>query len=322
MRVTCLVNNYNYGEYIGEAVASVLSQTAAPHEVIVVDDGSTDGSLRVLAEIGARDSRVMVVEEENNGQLSAFEAGFARATGDIVFFLDADDVYEPDYISRMLGLYDARPEIDFAFCGAERFGSREGVILPHPTDRDLGCSAVATALDCRSVGAATSCLSMRRWVLERVLPGPSQEEWRISADACLVYGSSLAGARKYAVAEPLVRRRFHETNRFENRPRCPEENYRRRLRVAGLVGHYARRFGLDDGRLVTLSRQEFRTIPRPSFRELKHYSRIAASNSKTWWGALWQVGGMVRHFAGSRKVVEAAPEFRRASAAQPTRQAA
>ena len=78
-RVSVVVNNFNYERYLGEAIDSALAQDHDDVEVVVVDDGSTDGSADVVRAYG---SRVVPVLKPNGGQGSAFNAGFAAATGD------------------------------------------------------------------------------------------------------------------------------------------------------------------------------------------------------------------------------------------------
>jgi glycosyltransferase involved in cell wall biosynthesis len=82
-----VINNYNYGEYVGHAIRSVLEQTRADVECIVVDDGSTDNSREVIR----RFENVTAIFKENGRQTSAVRAGVARATGDVVILLDSDD---------------------------------------------------------------------------------------------------------------------------------------------------------------------------------------------------------------------------------------
>src|ERR1051326_244045 len=115
MITTCLVNNYNYARYLPEAVEGALAQTRPLDEIIVVDDGSTDDSLAELRSRYARNAKVQIVAKSNEGQLSCFNEGFARARGDIVFFLDADDVYESNYVADALATYERNPGIDFVF---------------------------------------------------------------------------------------------------------------------------------------------------------------------------------------------------------------
>src|SRR5207302_4981495 len=83
-----VVNNHNYERFVGEAVESALAQTYPHTEVVVVDDGSTDGSRDVLERFRGD---IQLVLKPNGGQRSAFNAGLERSSGDLVCFLDADD---------------------------------------------------------------------------------------------------------------------------------------------------------------------------------------------------------------------------------------
>src|SRR4051812_24563460 len=97
--VSVLISNHNYGRYLGEAIDSALAQTYPRVEVIVVDDGSTDDSREVIARYG---ERVVPVLKANGGQASAWNAGFAVSRGEVVCMLDADDVFAPDKVDRVL----------------------------------------------------------------------------------------------------------------------------------------------------------------------------------------------------------------------------
>lgn len=93
MLFSIVINNYNYGAYIGQAIESALNQTYQPLEVIVVDDGSTDDSRAVITSFGAR---IRTLFQENAGQNAACNAGWREAKGGYILFLDADDVLLPD----------------------------------------------------------------------------------------------------------------------------------------------------------------------------------------------------------------------------------
>ena len=96
MRTSCIVTSYNYGRFVAEAVESILRQTVPMDEIIVVDDGSTDGTPEMLRARYA-DGCIKLIEKRNEGQLSCFNRGFEESTGDLIFFLDADDLYEPPF---------------------------------------------------------------------------------------------------------------------------------------------------------------------------------------------------------------------------------
>jgi glycosyltransferase involved in cell wall biosynthesis len=93
--VTILINNYNYGQYLRQSIDSALKQTWTRCEVVVVDDGSTDDSASIIESYGGS---VVPVLKANGGQGSAFNAGFEASLGEIVCFLDSDDVFLPEKV--------------------------------------------------------------------------------------------------------------------------------------------------------------------------------------------------------------------------------
>jgi glycosyltransferase involved in cell wall biosynthesis len=95
--VSVVVTNHNYGRFLGQALESALAQDYAPVELVVVDDGSTDDSRDVLRSFGPR---VTAVFEDCGGQAAAAGAGFAASEGEVVIFLDADDVLLPSAAGR------------------------------------------------------------------------------------------------------------------------------------------------------------------------------------------------------------------------------
>lgn len=96
--LSVVIDSFNYEAFVGAAIESALAQTH-PAQIIVVDDGSTDASPDIIRSFGGR---VEAVFKRNGGQASAFNAGFSRATGDLVVFLDADDMLEPDAVATVL----------------------------------------------------------------------------------------------------------------------------------------------------------------------------------------------------------------------------
>jgi len=97
--------NYNYGRYIGEALDSVWQQTYSNFEVIICDDGSTDDSRQVVARYRAQDKRIRLVAKENGGLASALNAAYAASHGKIICLLDADDVFLPQKVERVVGAF-------------------------------------------------------------------------------------------------------------------------------------------------------------------------------------------------------------------------
>lgn len=102
--VSIIVPVYQVKEYIGECVESLLAQTYTNLEILLVDDGSTDGSGTMCDGYAAKDSRVRVIHQENQGLSAARNAGLDRATGEYVAFVDSDDVVMSDYIETLYKL--------------------------------------------------------------------------------------------------------------------------------------------------------------------------------------------------------------------------
>ena len=304
MSTTCLITSHNYAEFIGNALDSALAQTVPFDEIIVVDDGSTDGSVEYLVNKYGQHRAVQIVSKSNQGQLSCFNEGFARATGDIVFFLDADDVYEPNYVEHALEVYRRDPAFDFVYCGHRQFGGRNKVQLAFRQDRDLGYSVVLAAYRREWIGAPTSCLSMRRRILEKILPLPFLQDWRTRADDCLVFGASLAGARKYFLAQPLVRYRVHDKNQFFGRPVDKFAAYRRRLAINALFEYLQRKLCYDAGRLGEFHHREFCTIERPTFRQFGQYIGLSGKSRASILRRLACMAVMTAHYLRAMRLAK------------------
>lgn len=99
MKVSVLINNYNYSRFLAECIESVLQQAYQPYEIIVVDDGSIDESVEVLK--GFSDF-VKIILKENGGQGSAYNTGFFASSGDVVLFLDSDDTLAPGLLTELV----------------------------------------------------------------------------------------------------------------------------------------------------------------------------------------------------------------------------
>ena len=109
--ISVVVPLYNHEKYIHSAVESILGQEFGPCEIIVVNDGSTDGSDRIMAEILHRHPDIVFWSQSNQGAHQAINAGIHRATGDLVAILNSDDCYHPQRLKRCAQVLAASPEI-------------------------------------------------------------------------------------------------------------------------------------------------------------------------------------------------------------------
>jgi glycosyltransferase involved in cell wall biosynthesis len=116
--VSCIVPVYNGETYLGETLESILAQTHRPLDVLVVDDGSTDGSAEVAKGFG---KEVRYVYQDNAGPASAYNTALALVEGDFVSFLGADDLWHADKTSRQLHRFQLRPELGYTVTYLENF---------------------------------------------------------------------------------------------------------------------------------------------------------------------------------------------------------
>ncbi len=296
LRASCLINNYNYADYLCEAVESAIEQELAFDEIIVVDDGSTDDSLRRLRRrFGTRD-RLHVVAKNQGGQLSCIQRASQIATGDLIFFLDSDDRQLPELSAEVGAIYQRRPSVDFVSVGHELFGPSVRRQRRASLTRDRGISTIATVLHRQWVGAATSCLSMRSSLLRKVLGYPHTSAWQTRADDVLVYGSSILGAHKYHLEKCLVQYRMHGQNCYAGRTWSPACKMRYALEVNRMIQWYIEQMGYEMSTLARLSSKEFRTIERPRIRELTLYLRMATHYSLSWDVRIRNLVSAARHY--------------------------
>jgi glycosyltransferase involved in cell wall biosynthesis len=207
LSVSILINNYNYARYLGEAIDSALAQTVPACEVIVVDDGSTDNSRDVIAGYG---NSIRSIIQDNRGQAGAYNAGFRESKGDLVLFLDADDIIDSDFVEQISKAW--KP-------GAAKLHIPMRVLASRPVD---GLSDIVPSQHLSSgylldeilrFGFYTSSPGSgnvySREVLNKILP--MREGAFFAADTVTIYLSALYG-QVLAVSRPLGTYRMHGDN--------------------------------------------------------------------------------------------------------------
>ncbi|MFN6569672.1 glycosyltransferase family 2 protein [Dendronalium sp. ChiSLP03b] len=304
IKTSCLINNYNYAEFLSEAVNSALNQTVKFDEIIIVDDASTDNSAEVIAKFAQENNVKYILKEKNQGQLSSFNEAFLAATGDIIFFLDADDIYEPQYLETTLNFYDRRNECDFIFCAYKKFGSVEGTFQNYEVDLDLGYSVIRTLCTGEWIGSITSTLSIRKEIIKKILPIPDIEDWRVRADDCLVWGASLVGAKKFYISKPLVRYRIHQTNQYHNKKFLDTDKnyeYKRFWKRNSLFNYIMQKNNLSLPSLLAFTcLNEIKTIPCLNIQDFISYFKIIFLFEHNFY---WKIKGVILLFSYLLKIL-------------------
>jgi glycosyltransferase involved in cell wall biosynthesis len=116
--ISCVIPVFNGERYLAEAIESILNQTYRPIEVIVVDDGSTDGTAGVAARYG---DRIRYVRQNNGGAPTARNLGLSLTASEFVAFLDSDDLWHPEKLQRQMACFEARADLDLCVTHLQRF---------------------------------------------------------------------------------------------------------------------------------------------------------------------------------------------------------
>jgi len=209
--LSVIVNNFNYADFVGAAIESALAEGPRV-EVIVVDDGSTDDSHAVIAGFG---DRITAIFQQNAGQGAAFNTGFAASSGEIVIFLDADDMLAPGAGKAIRRAFE-EPDVaklHWSLSEVDRRGEETGALRPEalmPVG-DLRLRMVEHGPLGHS-NPPTSGNAFSRRVLEQMMPMP-EAEYRICADAYLVMLASIYGEVRRSLT-PLSFWRRHGENRY------------------------------------------------------------------------------------------------------------
>jgi glycosyltransferase involved in cell wall biosynthesis len=207
-RLSIVVVSYNYERFLAEAIASAVNQTYSNVEVLVVDDGSTDGSREIIRGFGGK---VRAIFKPNGGEISAINRGFAEARGTAVIFLDSDDCLEVTAAEEIAavwrpGLAKVQYGLQIIDAAGRRTGGVEPIYPPDYTQEKLRQDFAESNTYC---WPPTSGNAFSRAFLDKVLPLPPQQP--LFADGILNTIAPLYGDI-HTVAKPLGRYRVHGRN--------------------------------------------------------------------------------------------------------------
>lgn len=194
-RVSCVVPVCNGERFLAEALDSILAQTDLPAELIVVDDGSTDRSPEIAESYG---DRVLLLRQRNRGPAAARNRGIRAACGELLAFLDADDLWHPAKLERQVAFLRAHPEVDLCLTRYRNFWAPE---LSDEQER-YGRHALSQPSSAFNIGT----LLARREVFDRT---PFNEALRYGENTDWFMSVLGWGARAEMLPEELAQRRFH-----------------------------------------------------------------------------------------------------------------
>lgn len=176
-KVSVLITNYNYEEFLPCSIESVLKQSWGPIEIIVSDDGSEDRSCDVVNSYIDRGEPVILVRNKHSGMAGCLNSAFAASSGEIICLLDADDHFMPGKLEAVVSAFSDNPDSGFCIHRTQRMDQRGRLGGAFPLLRNLpegDCTQSAVHNSGVLMGLPpTSALSLRREVAEKIFPIPT-----------------------------------------------------------------------------------------------------------------------------------------------------
>jgi glycosyltransferase involved in cell wall biosynthesis len=207
--VSVVVPTYNCARFLPEALESAFAQTYQPVEIVVVDDGSTDGSMDLLSGYG---SRVRLLRQPNQGVSAARNHGIRESRGEFVAFLDADDLWTPDKLEKQMALF-ADASVGLVHCGLEYIDEQGHPLGTNLTGRRGRVLRAITLLDGTVVLAGGSTAVVRKASFERAghfdLEMSTAADWDMWRRVACHYAIDM-------VREPLMKYRLRPSSMHRN----------------------------------------------------------------------------------------------------------
>jgi len=199
---------YNGERYIEEQINSILYQLEDEDEVVVVDDGSKDRSLEIIASYG--DPRIRIFQHDKNmGVIASFEDAIRKALGDVLFLCDQDDIWATDRVKKMASVFAARPDVSIVVADVILIDENGEIIQEDKqfTQRPFDARFLPNLISNRFQGSAMAIHSNLR---QEILPFPKNVSFL--HDAWIGARSALHGRKTIYIDEPLLYYRRHKEN--------------------------------------------------------------------------------------------------------------
>ncbi|NLX14674.1 MAG: glycosyltransferase family 2 protein [Phycisphaerales bacterium] len=225
--VSVIIPCYNYARFLECAVYSVLAQTFADWEAIIVDDGSTDDTALVVA--GLNDPRIKYIFQQNRGLSAARNTGISAARADLIALLDADDYWHPDFLHKMVPLLWSFDDAAAAYCGYHVV-DESGKVVRSPEAKTVRPELFYETMVCEGNWLAPAGVVFRKAAAEEV--GMFDETLRALEDADL--WERLSRRRPFiGLSEALVYYRRHHTNMSNDHARMISSDFQKSVKAFG-----------------------------------------------------------------------------------------
>ena len=275
--ISVIIPTYNYGRFISEAIRSALEQTQPPLETIVVDDGSTDDTADVVGKFG---DAVTYIRQENAGVCAARNQGVQTSRGELIAFLDADDIWEPEKLMKQSSRFGE--DVGLVHSGIREFDAETGDTIRMHLDGAEDDAALSLLLwEGMPVNVSGSSVMVSRTAFDTV--GGFDTRMKVGEDWDFCYRI----ARRFKVGfvpEPLVNYRSHAA--------AAHRDVREMER--GMSLFYAKAFA-DGSDVLQLRRKalgNFHRVLSGSYYQAGDYSRCLTNAVKS----LWYRPAAIRYF--------------------------
>jgi glycosyltransferase involved in cell wall biosynthesis len=207
--ISVIIPVYNCDRYLAEAIQSVLDQSYPVHEIIVVNDGSTDESVAIAQQF----SQITLLSQTNKGAGASRNLGIQSAKGELIAFLDADDRWLPTKLEQQIQVFITNPKIDIVFSYVQQFISPE---LDLSIQARLHCPADPIA------GVFPTTALVKKSIFQQV--GEFSEVLKVAEFIDWFQRSQVLGLQSHTLSAVLANRRLHTTNSgIRIRPQAHQE---------------------------------------------------------------------------------------------------
>lgn len=278
--VSVVIPTYNYGRFIAEAIRSVLQQTCLPSEIIVVDDGSRDETAAV---VGAFADTVRYIRQDHAGVCAARNRGVSESSGELVAFLDADDVWAPTNLEKQMERFESDEEIGLVHCGMREFDGETGeTIRFYMEGAEDGVADNLLLWEGPAIVGPGGGIIVSRRAFDHV--GGFDTRMKVGEDWDFCY--RVARLFKIGfVPEPLVNYRNHSAAAHHN-----VENMER-----GMSIFYEKAFATRDPRILKLRRRAYGNFHRVMAASYLHSGRLGKFLSHAA-KSIWMRPGNLEYF--------------------------